>query len=155
MRLTLGVLLVVVMACATDSPEPTPFAPDDLASVLPRRVGDIALDVDGTGGSDVLVTTLGRDVLIDYLHAVNDDQRQRAASGSDNLQSALPDDVRFAVASGVDETTGQRLVIYAARVDGVEAGVPDLSFMHSVSPPYPAERPTVTEVSRGGMPAGG
>jgi hypothetical protein len=106
--LLLASTLVLVLGCGSGSPEPTLYAPDDLASVLPQQVGDITLEVEGSGGSDYLVETLGEDALDMLL-------KTHAGLGYD------PDEVRFALASSSTAPDVPRLVVFAVRVPGVRS----------------------------------
>ena len=104
-----GLLLALVVGCDTGTPEPTLYAPDDLASVLPQQVGDLTLQVEGSGGSEYLAETLGRESLEGIL-------KTGFGIGYD------PHKVRFALASSDTNRDRPRLLVFAVRIEGVPAG---------------------------------
>jgi hypothetical protein len=106
-----GLLLALVVGCDTGTPEPTLYAPDDLASVLPQQVGDLTLQVEGSGGSEYLTETLGDAFLEGVLK-----------TGFGIGIGYDPDAVRFALASSSTDSDEPRLMVFAVRVDGVPAG---------------------------------
>ena len=106
--LVLGLLLALVVGCESGTPEPTLYAPDDLASVLPQRIGDLTLEVDGSGGSEYLAETLGEDALT-------------ALTRCHNNAPCYHERLRFALASSSSDPDTPGFVIFAARVEGVGA----------------------------------
>jgi len=106
--LVLGLLLAPVVGCESGTPEPTLYAPDDLASVLPQRTGDLTLEVDGSGGSEYLTETLGEDALT-------------ALTRCHNNAPCHPDRLHVALASSSGDTVTPGLVVFAARVEDVSA----------------------------------
>jgi hypothetical protein len=104
----IGLLVVVLMGCDTGSPEPTPYAPDDLASVLPQAVGGLSLEVEGEGGSEYLAESLGSESLASILK-------------SDGGIGYDPDKMSFALASSSPGRDDARLIVWALRVAGVPA----------------------------------
>jgi hypothetical protein len=74
--------------------------------VLPRRVGDITLEIVDTTQDDPVIQAYD-----DYAQGVPQSAREYPAS--------LDLTLRFAKATGIDDASGQPLVMYAIRVDGV------------------------------------
>ena len=106
--LVLGLGLALVVGCESGTPEPTLYAPDDLTSVLPQRIGDLTLEVDGSGGGEYLTETLGEDALT-------------ALTRCHNNAPCYPDRLHVALASSSGDTDTPGLVVFAARVEGVGA----------------------------------
>ena len=104
----IGLLVAAVVACDTGSPDPSLYAPDDLASVLPRQVGDVTLQVEGEGGSEYLAESLGSENLTTILKA-------------DGGLGYDPDKLHFARASSSPGRDDPRLVVFAVRVEGIAA----------------------------------
>ena len=87
------------------SPEATPsFAPDDLASLLPRRIGEAEMAVACAGG-EALVGMFGLDAVQSLLVPLGKD----------------PSDVRLAMASTGRQVGVARLNVIAVRVGGIAA----------------------------------
>jgi hypothetical protein len=107
--LTLLLLVALAIACDDATPEPTFWAPDDLVSVLPRAVGDITLEIEGSGGREYAVEALGEAALDRLLVCKMPNAR------------CLTDRLHFALASGSGSADGPRLVVFALRVEGVPA----------------------------------
>jgi len=104
-KLVLGSMLAVLLGCDTGTAEPTIYAPDDLASVLPRQVGDITLEIVATSQDDPVIRAYD-----DYAQGVPQSAREQPAS--------LDLTLRFAKVAGTDDANGRPLAIYAIRVDG-------------------------------------
>ncbi len=104
--LVLALLVALVLACNSGSPEPTMYAPDDLASVLPTQVGDLTLEVEGSGGGEYLVAALGEDALT-------------ALTLCHNAAPCYHDRLHFALASSSSDPDTPRLVVFAVRVEDV------------------------------------
>lgn len=134
----LTLLAVFVLACESVSPEPTLYAPDDLASVLPQQVGDLTLELEGAGGSDYLIETLGEEAL--ELLLVCEMPNARCA----------PERVHFALASSDRDPSQPRLVMFAVRVEGVPSWELDASHGNPYVLVTPADadeyRPLVQEI---------
>lgn len=105
-KLVLGVILAILLGCDTGTAAPTMYAPDDLASVLPRHVGAITLEIVDTSRDDSVIQAY-----LEYAQGVPQSARQYPAS--------LDLTLRFAKAEGIDDASGQPLAIYAIRVDGI------------------------------------
>ena len=109
----LGALLVMVLGSAAVAQSPTPeatspYAPDDMAFLLPRSVADITLEVEGGAGADYATEMLGVEVLQALLLPLEKE----------------PADVRVASAkSDLNDMGQQRVAIVAMRVDGIDAAI--------------------------------
>ena len=62
--LLLAAMLAVALGCDPGAAEPTAFAPDDLARVLPDRIGDVPLEVVSATRDDPVVAAYHRKELV-------------------------------------------------------------------------------------------
>lgn len=103
-----GFVLALVVSCDAGAAEPTLYAPGDLASILPTQVGDLSLEVEGSGGSEYLTEALGEEALT-------------ALTLCHRNAPCYRDRLHFAMAASSSDPDAPRLVVFAVRVEDVSA----------------------------------
>ena len=108
------------------SPEPTPlFAPDDLAFLLPSRIGDVEMDVFELGVADLMDSAEEREKWRDLLLPIGNEPADVHGAASVGFATVDRDpangDLYFEVLDSSGEPRGGNVALMALRIDGITA----------------------------------